>query len=64
MYDKIEQDNSKCQGIGYESPNVMVANPKYKSPLEVQVALDINSPKSGSNKESSEYISNLFDNSY
>lgn len=64
LFDKIEeQDNSECQGIGYDSPNIVATNPKCKSPLEVKVALDINSPESGSNEESIEYITNIFENS-
>ncbi|GLJ22222.1 hypothetical protein SUGI_0417710 [Cryptomeria japonica] len=43
-------NNLQCQGIGCEPPSVVATKFECKSPLVLQAALDINSPKSGSNK--------------
>lgn len=59
-----EQSINNFQGIGCEPRSVVATKSECKYPLVVQAALDINSPKSGSNEESIECIASPLDNSH
>ncbi|GLJ06735.1 hypothetical protein SUGI_0046600 [Cryptomeria japonica] len=66
VFSRQEQsiNNLQYQGIRCEPPSVVATKSECKSPLVVQVALDINSPKSGSSKESIEHIAISLENSH